>query len=83
MPPSVWISRARPPWRSPTTRARLVRELANTGPGCSLEQRVERVLVAHAPGFTFEQLLRLAVQVQDRLDHDGTEPREELQRRRL
>ncbi len=63
--------------------AAIVRELAKTGPGCSLEQRVsgERALVGHAPGFTVEQLRRLAVQVRDRLDQDGTEPREERQRR--
>ncbi len=62
----------------------IVRELAKTGPGCSLEQRAmgERALVAHAPGFTVEQLRRLAVQVRDRLDQDGTEPREEILRRR-
>ena len=62
----------------------IVRELTKTGPGCTLEQRAmgERALVAHAPGFTVEQLRKLAVQVRDRLDQDGTEPREELQRRR-
>ncbi len=62
----------------------IIRELAKTGPGCSAEQRAmgERALVEHAPGFTVEHLRRLAVQVRDRLDQDGTEPREELQRRR-
>ena len=61
----------------------IIRELAKTGPGCSLEQRIagERALVGHAPGFTVEQMRRLAVQVRDRLDQDGTEPREERQRR--
>ncbi len=42
----------------------------------------ERALVAHAPGFTVEQLRKLAVQVRDRLDQDGTEPREQMLRRR-
>ena len=62
----------------------IIRELAKTGPGCSLEHRAvgERALVEHAPGFTVEQVRTLAVQVRDRLDQDGTEPREHLQRRR-
>ena len=62
----------------------IIRELGKTGPGCSLEQRTdgERVLVDHAPGLTVEQIRRLAVQVRDRLDQDGIEPREEVQRRR-
>ena len=62
----------------------IVRELVKTGPGCSLEHRAlgERVLVEHAPGLTVEQMRRLAIQVRDRLDEDGTEPREQVQRRR-
>ena len=56
----------------------IIRELVKTGPGCSLDDRAmgERVLIEHAPGLTVEQLRRLAVQVRDRLDQDGTEPRE-------
>ena len=42
----------------------------------------ERVLIEHAPGLTVEQLRQLAVQVRERLDQDGTEPREQMQRRR-
>ena len=41
----------------------------------------ERVLIEHAPGLTVEQLRKLAVQVRERLDQDGTEPREQAQRR--
>ena len=64
--------------------AAIIRELAKTGPGCSLEQRAmgERALVEHAPGFTVEQVRRLAVQVRERVDQEGTEPREQLHRRR-
>ena len=61
----------------------IIRELVKTGPGCSLEDRAmgERVLIEHAPGLTVEQLRKLAVQVRERLDQDGTEPREQAQRR--
>jgi hypothetical protein len=62
----------------------VARELGKTGSGCSYEDRClgERLLVEHAPGFTVEELRRLAVKVRDRLDADGTEPREQVQRRR-
>ncbi|WP_345761986.1 DUF222 domain-containing protein [Diaminobutyricibacter sp. McL0608] len=62
----------------------IIRELVKTGPGCSLDERAmgERVLIEHAPGLTVEQLRKLAVQVRERLDQDGTEPREQMQRRR-
>ncbi|WP_345761462.1 DUF222 domain-containing protein [Diaminobutyricibacter sp. McL0608] len=62
----------------------MIRELGKTGPGCSLDERAmgERVLIEHAPGLTVEQLGKLAVQVRERLDQDGTEPREQMQRRR-
>ena len=62
----------------------IIRELGRTGPGCTLEQRNlgERVLVEHAAGLSVEQVRRLAVQVRDRLDQDGIEPREQIQRRR-
>ena len=61
----------------------IIRELVKTGPGCSLDDRAmgERVLIEHAPGLTVEQLRKLAVQVRERLDQDGTEPREQAQRR--
>jgi hypothetical protein len=61
-----------------------VRELEKTGDGCSREDRVagEHLLVEQAPGCTVEDLRRLAVKVRDRLDADGTEPREQIQRRR-
>ncbi|WP_345764180.1 DUF222 domain-containing protein [Diaminobutyricibacter sp. McL0608] len=62
----------------------IIRELVKTGPGCGLDDRAmgERVLIEHAPGLTVEQLAKLAVQVRERLDQDGTEPREQMQRRR-
>ncbi|WP_345763880.1 DUF222 domain-containing protein [Diaminobutyricibacter sp. McL0608] len=61
----------------------IIRELVKTGPGCGLDERAmgERVLIEHAPGLTVEQLRKLAVQVRERLDQDGTEPREQMQRR--
>ncbi len=64
--------------------AAIIRGLGKTGPGCTLEQRSagERLLVEHSPGLTVEQLRRLAVQVRDKLDLDGTEPREQMMRRR-
>ncbi|NEN06620.1 DUF222 domain-containing protein [Diaminobutyricibacter tongyongensis] len=62
----------------------IIRELGKTGDGCSLEQRHrgERLLVEHAPALTVEQMRRSAIQLRDRLDEDGTEPREQIQRRR-
>ncbi len=62
----------------------IVRELGKTGPGCTRDERAagERLLVDHAPGLTVGHLRRLAVQVRDRLDEDGTEPREQVLRRR-
>ena len=62
----------------------MIRELEKTGPGCTLEQRSAgvRLLLEHAPGLTVEQMRRLAIRVRDRLDEDGTEPREEVHRRR-
>ncbi|NEN07470.1 DUF222 domain-containing protein [Diaminobutyricibacter tongyongensis] len=62
----------------------IIRELGKTGDGCSLEQRHigERLLVEHAPALTVEQVRRAAIQLRDRLDEDGTEPREQIQRRR-
>ncbi len=60
--------------------AAIIRELAKTGQGCSLEQRSmgERALVEVAPGLTVEQMRRVAIQMRDRLDQDGTEPREQI-----
>ncbi|NEN04540.1 DUF222 domain-containing protein [Diaminobutyricibacter tongyongensis] len=62
----------------------IVRELGKTGDGCSLEQRHrgERLLIEHAPALTVEQMRRSAIQLRDRLDEDGTEPREQIHRRR-
>ncbi len=62
----------------------IVRELVKTGPGCTFDERAagERLLIDYAPGLTVGQLRRLAVQVRDRLDEDGTEPREQVLRRR-
>ncbi|NEN04406.1 DUF222 domain-containing protein [Diaminobutyricibacter tongyongensis] len=62
----------------------IIRELAKTGNGCTREQRSagERLLVEHALALTVEKMRRLAIQLRDRLDEDGTEPREQIQRRR-
>ncbi|WP_345761627.1 DUF222 domain-containing protein [Diaminobutyricibacter sp. McL0608] len=71
-------------WMSVAQAGVIIRELGKTGPGCGLDERAmgERALIEHAPGLTVEQLRKLAVQVRERLDQDGTEPREQMQRRR-
>ena len=61
----------------------IIRELEKTM-GCAREQVTigERLLVEQASSLTVGQLRRVAVQVRDRLDQDGIEPREALRRRR-
>lgn len=62
----------------------IVRELTTAAPGCAPDELAvgERILVEHAPALTVTELRVLAGQVRDRLDEDGVEPREALQRRR-
>ncbi|MES2094252.1 MAG: DUF222 domain-containing protein [Actinomycetota bacterium] len=62
----------------------IVRELESAGRGCSNESRLvaEKALVDHCGNFTVREVQSLARQVRDRLDQDGTEPRDELRRSR-
>jgi len=62
----------------------IVRELDLAAPFCSASARAagERLLVEHAPGLTVRQVQGLARQVRDRLDEDGTEPRDTIRRHR-
>jgi len=62
----------------------IVRELDQAAPYCSAESRAagERLLVEHAPGLTVRQVQALTRQVRDRLDEDGTEPRDQIRRQR-
>jgi len=62
----------------------IVRELDQAAPYCSADARAagERLLVEHAPGLTVRQVQALARQVRDRLDEDGTEPRDVIRRQR-
>ena len=62
----------------------IVRELEKAAVACSADALAtgEQVLVGFAPGYSVRELRGLAVQVRDRLDQDGIEPREVRQRRR-
>ena len=62
----------------------IVRELQAASPRCSTEQRLtaESALVACAPDFSVADLQVLARQVRDRLDEDGVERRDDIQRER-
>lgn len=62
----------------------IVRELTKCPPACSREDRelAESLLVEQAGGLTVDELRKLAVMVRNRLDQDGVEPREAIQRRR-
>jgi len=64
--------------------AMIVRELDQAAPYCSADARAagEKLLVDHAPGLTVRQIQELARQVRDRLDEDGTEPRDAIRRQR-
>jgi len=62
----------------------IVRELDQAAPFCSASARAagEKLLVEHAPGLTVREVQGLARQVRDRLDEDGTEPRDAIRRHR-
>lgn len=64
--------------------AEIVRELRKVSPACARESVVagEQVVVSYAPALTVEQTRRLAIEVRDRIDEDGIEPREVRRRRR-
>ncbi len=61
----------------------IIRELASASPRCSYDamQQAEQMLVERAAAFCVDDVGVLARQVRDRLDQDGSEPRDEVRQR--